>query len=339
MLHSVDAEPVEVRMLDPAREDVDHGRSHLGDLRRDVLQPSRKVTEHRLRLHRVVEDAPEAVVRPRRGKDARLRGFAVHRGILDEDDRRPPCTARGAEGLHSTRVPVGVVLRDPRNGRSRSVARDVDVGLAVEIHVVKEDLPHVVHDDVQDHLEPLVVGASDHRAQRREVSEVRIRLRQVLRPVPVVGVHVGVGVDVLDDGRDPERRDPESGEVVEVVLDALPVPTLVLRESTGLDCEVVVDVPIGEAVDQHLVDDLIAPILDVGGKHRGLAGVGHRHAPETGCHPRREDQRHHPAGTNGSLLHRGTSLPHGYELELNHHSTPSPTKCSTLRWAKTSSLG
>ena len=44
----------------------------------------------------------------------------------------------------------------------------------------------------------------------------------------------------------------------------LPVAALVARERAGVDAVVVVRVAVGEAVDEHLVDDLVAPVVDVG---------------------------------------------------------------------------
>jgi hypothetical protein len=96
----------------------------------------------------------------------------------------------------------------------------------------------------------------------------------------------GVGVDVLHDRGDPERRDAERLEVVEVVLDAEPVAPLVARERPGLDVEVVVHVAVGEAVDDDLVDDLVAPVLHVRREHGLLAVGGHLDAAELRRVPR-----------------------------------------------------
>ena len=129
---------------------------------------------------------------------------------------------------------------------------------------------------------PRSCAAATIERRRGQVAEVRVELREVLLPVAVVAVDVGVGVDVLDDGRDPQRRDAEGLEVVEVVLDALPVAALVLRERAGLDVEVVVHVAVGEAVDEELVDDLVAPVLHVRGEHGLLAVGGDLHAARLG---------------------------------------------------------
>ena len=255
---------------------------------RDVLEAAREVAEHALLLVVVVQDAPEAVVRARRAEDA-LRRHAVDRGILDEDDRRAPGVAERRERLHAARIPVGVELGDARDRRlragalQRSAAPDVDVGVPVQVHVVIEDLPHVVGDDVEHHLEVLVVRRRRELPELREIPEVRVRLREVLRPVAVVRVDVGVGLDVLHDGRDPQRGDAERLDVVEVIDEPLPVAALEAREVAGPHLVVVVHVAVGEAIDEHLVDDLVAPVVDVRGDGGLLSVVGHAHAADLGA--------------------------------------------------------
>ncbi len=48
-----------------------------------------------------------------------------------------------------------------------------------------------------------------------------------------------------------------------MVLDALPVAALVAPEGGAVDAQVVAGVAVGEAVDEELVDHLVAPVADV----------------------------------------------------------------------------
>ncbi len=58
---------------------------------------------------------------------------------------------------------------------------------------------------------------------------------------------------------------PELLEVVEVVDDTLPVAALVAGERAGvIDALVVARLAVGEAVDDELIDDFVAPVVDVG---------------------------------------------------------------------------
>jgi hypothetical protein len=78
-------------------------------------------------------------------------------------------------------------------------------------------LAHVVGDDVDDHQHVALVRRVDERAQVVEIAEVRVGLGEVLSPVAVVAVDVGVGLDVLDDRGDPQGGDPELLDVVELI--------------------------------------------------------------------------------------------------------------------------
>jgi hypothetical protein len=107
--------------------------------------------------------------------------------------------------------------------------RPFSSGTPVEVDVVVEDLPEVVGDDVDDHLDAAPVARVDQLAQRRQVAEVRVEPLQVDLPVAVVPVDPGVGVDVEHDGADPERGDPERLEVVQPIDD----PLASLRPGSG----------------------------------------------------------------------------------------------------------
>jgi hypothetical protein len=126
----------------------------------------------------------------------------------------------------------------------------------------------VIDHDVFDDLHSQSVHVRSERPQRGEVSEVGIERGEVLRPIAVVGVDVGIGFHVPNDGRDPQRRYAELADVVEMILEPFPVSALVARRRPLLHVKVVVHVSVGEPVDEHLVDDLVAPVVDVGLKTR-----------------------------------------------------------------------
>jgi hypothetical protein len=153
----IDAEAVEVGELGPARVGVDHGGAHLGVLRGHVFEPTGEVAGEQLLLDVVIEGAALAVVRRGGAQDAGLRGDAVDGRVLDEDERRAAGLAQRGERLNAAGVEVGVELAEAIDGGGLAGAADVDVGLAVEVHVVEEHLPHVVGDDVEHHLETTFV--------------------------------------------------------------------------------------------------------------------------------------------------------------------------------------
>src|SRR5579863_9728347 len=74
-----------------------------------------------------------------------------------------------------------------------------------------------------------------------------------------------------------------------MVVDALPVTALIECKRSRVNLEVVVDVPVRKPVDNDLIDNLVAPVFDVGrnnwlfsilrdsdGNASRLQGAGHR---------------------------------------------------------------
>ena len=96
-------------------------------------------------------------------------------------------------------APPRARLRVGRRLLAAARAVDVLVGMAVAVDVVIEELRHVIGDDVEDHLEALRVRLLHQLAQLRQIAEVRIDVREVLLPVAVIGVEVGVGLEVAHD--------------------------------------------------------------------------------------------------------------------------------------------
>ena len=86
-------------------------------------------------------------------------------------------------------------------------------------------------------------------------------------------------------------------------------PPWYLPSDARLDVEVVVHVAVGEAVDDELVDDLVAPVLHVR-RERGLLAVGgNRTHPDSGATaaPTARSERGRRSETR---VHRMTD-PHG----------------------------
>jgi hypothetical protein len=294
VLDRVDAVAVEVDLLDPAREGVDEGGPHLRELRCDVLETAGEVAERalgdvvepvvlRVGTRCTAPDVAHTVVRAGCGEERRVRGKAIDARVVEEQDRSAAAEAFLAVGEDAARLPRRVVLADLHDGVARAATSvHVVVGAPVAIDVVEEDLAHVIDHDVEHDLHPAVVRLGDHRAQRPEVAEVGIELGEVLLPVTVVARVVRVAVDVLDNRRDPQRGDAEGLQVIEVLGDAQPIAALVLIERSRLDVEVVVHVPIREAVDDELVNHLVAPVLHVRGERRLLSFRRHADAPRLG---------------------------------------------------------
>jgi hypothetical protein len=67
----------------------------------------------------------------------------------------------------------------------------------------------VIDDDVEIHLHPQAVRTVDERREVGVRPEMRVDLREVDAPVPVVGGAVSLDVLLRDDRRDPDRREPE----------------------------------------------------------------------------------------------------------------------------------
>src|SRR5690606_22178791 len=114
--------------------------------------------------------------------------------------------------------------------------------------------------------------------------------------------------------------------------ESAPVAALKACEVPGTNLVVIVHVAVGEPIDEHLVDDLGAPVADVRGEARLRTFLQYVDAAYPGRDRGREDE----SETEDPRRH---DRPHGYEDELNHHSAPTPAKCSTLRCAATSSTG
>src|SRR5438309_7925626 len=85
----------------------------------------------------------------------------------------------------------------------------------VTIGGVSEYVARVMGDDVQDHVNPLLVSGLDKVSKLGASSEMRINVEEVLDAVAVVAWLEG---DLPEDGTDPESRDSEPAKVAELAL-------------------------------------------------------------------------------------------------------------------------
>ncbi len=315
VLHRVDAEAVEVGQLDPGRPGVDHRLLHVAAVGGQILQAAGEVAVDELVADGVVDRAAAPVEDVDVLEERRQRRHVVGARVVEEDDRRRARVAERRVRLDdAVGVELGVVLVDhldaggapeddarrvgggvvrvevagglPGAPRVAAAAGDGGVGLPVVVDVVIEELPHVVDDDVEDDLHPQAVRRGDEAAERGDVAEVGVGRAQVLHPVAVVPGEAGVAVDVLHDRGDPQGGDAQRLHVVEVVREPLPVAALVVGQRRRVDAHVVALVAVGEAVDEHLVDDLVAPVRHVGGEGDGLRVVERHAAGRAGEHGR-----------------------------------------------------
>ncbi|GAA2071124.1 hypothetical protein GCM10009758_10770 [Microbacterium hatanonis] len=94
----------------------------------------------------------------------------------------------------------------------------------------------MVHDEVDDHPHPAVVGGTEHLHHVAEGSVSRIDPVVVLDVVAVVALRRRV------ERREPQTRDPELGEMVEPLREAAQVAdSIVVGVEVGLDVEVLED--------------------------------------------------------------------------------------------------
>ena len=123
-----------------------------------------------------------------------------------------------------------------------------------------------------------------------------------------------------------------ASRVIKVVVDAFPVAALILPERTRLDVVVVVDVAVGEAIDDELIDGDLCSRQSCTWVPSGL-GVGAvralRTQPTSGTSALRDASEITVDAPKTKLKH-DVLLLHGYELELNHHSTPRPDELFDL---------
>jgi hypothetical protein len=113
----------------------------------------------------------------------------------------------------------------------------------------------VVHDEIDDHLEPTVPRGSDQCHEPPEGSQPVIHAVVVADVVAVVSVRRGI------EGHEPQTTDPDAGQVVDALGQSIDVTDPVI-------------VPVEERLDIEAVDDGVPPplIARPGDAHRATSG-------------------------------------------------------------------
>ncbi|CAM5411630.1 hypothetical protein SHIRM173S_10585 [Streptomyces hirsutus] len=343
VLHGVDPEAVDVEVLHPPLVDLLHAVDDLGTLGPQVVEAGEVAVLAGLAGEGGVAPVVvhRRVVEPRRDLDVLLRGG-------DDRGARERSCVDAREGARAVGV-VGVVEGLPVLGQvGEGALGEVVVGLLL----VVDDVGGVVGDDVEEDLHALVVGLVDEGLEVLVGAEVRVDLREVGDPVPVVaGGRVLAGaLDglVLEDGGHPDGCGAEPLDVVELLGEALEVAALVealvggvvpgAEPRTGESAPVVLGVPVGETVRQDEVELLPGEIVPRGGLRqrgvrRGRGGCGglscqglYEGGGKGGGERCRGDRGHPPALRGAARRGRGPSGYHRRELlAITAHFGSDPT--------------
>ena len=176
----------------------------------------------------------------------------------------------------AVRVKLAEVVEHPRVALAgvapaQRVAAGVPVGGIARIAAV-DQIPHVIHDHVQDQVDPAGVAGRGQRLELRERSKVGGDGVEITRRIAVV-----FGVGVQHHRRDPDRAHAEVHEVVEPGLDPGEIAAVDLGAVGGrvisLD-RVVRGIAVCEAVGDHLIDDHVSPVGGRCGRRARCAGAG-----------------------------------------------------------------
>ena len=244
------------------------GGVHAERVHAHLADPVRVGPPERLAHHRV---GGVEVVQP-----GHLAGGLLHRVGVIGDVAGPVVDAGGA-----LRRVARVVERE-RPGRDRGrrlpgVAPVAGRGIGgIEAFAVAEVVAHVVEHHVLHQVHPAAVQTPRQRAVVGERAEMRVHRGEVGGPVAVVAAVAHLRVPPLVGHRrgDPHRGGAEAADVVQPPGDAGEVAAAVARVVRGVVLAgalvVVARVAVVEAVGQHEVDDLVAP---VGRGHVQRAGV------------------------------------------------------------------
>jgi hypothetical protein len=83
----------------------------------------------------------------------------------------------------------------------------------VTVWVVREHVPGMVQDDVQNHSDPMVVRSGNEATQIFTSAEAGLDVEEILYAVAVVGV---ARRKLLEDRTDPDGRDAETREIADL---------------------------------------------------------------------------------------------------------------------------
>jgi len=133
----------------------------------------------------------------------------------------------------------------------------------------------VVVDDVEEHLDAARVRGLDQRLELRFGAEARVERLVVVRPVTMEGAvlepsarHAHAGgrlgrrtvVDLLRDGRDPDRRGAEARDLIELRGEAGEVAAVEAARIVAVHVGVVGARAVGEAVEDDEVEHRVGPV-------------------------------------------------------------------------------
>src|SRR5438477_2889992 len=153
---------------------------------------------------------------------------------------------------------------------------------------------HLVGDDVEHHLEALLMSLANELLELGHVAQMRIDGVRVEGPIAVIST-----LHLHSDRRDPDRGHPETLDVVELVDHTLQIAALPRVRLAGNAVEIVGRIAVAEAVGHHHVDGLVPPVDRRDGWRR-------RHQARDDDN-RREDRVH--AGTRTAASRAPTGTP------------------------------
>ena len=209
-------------------------------------------------------------------------------------DRRCPVVDGGAPVRGDARV---VQIEGRLRGRSGRLGACIGhikarrVG-GVPATAVVEEIAGVVEHDVLDEVHALAVQGARQALVVGEPAQVFVDALEMLGPVAVVAAAGATWVEPLvgHRRRDPQRSGAQAADVVQARRQARQVTAAVARIAGGVVLPralvVVARVAIGEAVAEHEIDDLIAPI----GRRRVAPG-GRRRSYRRQCPGQGESQQ------------------------------------------------
>ncbi len=262
MLDRVDAEAIDVEVLDPVAVDVDEALHHGGVFGEKIVEAGEVAVEGVLALEAAVAAVVvvDGVVEPRGV-------FGI--GLGRRDDRLVRETARGGEGREQGGGVEAVVGHGPDvEGAARGVAvGSLGEGDVVVVRpLVFDDVARVVDDDVEVNLETPLVRLRDELLKISVGAQVGVDVPEIENPVAVVaGGAVGEGLIAHGRG-EPEGGDTEALDVVEpgdqpgqvaavVEADAGGIETVLFR-TPGEAAGIVGRAAVGEAIGDDEIDHL-----------------------------------------------------------------------------------
>ena len=184
---------------------------------------------------------------------------------------------------------LGLEVREPGDAGGQVVLAAGAQGLGAEpaagLRILGEVgvVARVVVDHVEQHLDAAGVGLVHQGLQLRLGAEAGVERVEVVRPVAVITPvrEAGAGDrarDVLDHRGDPERRDSEVRDLVEMGGQPLVVAAVEGPLGPDVDVPVVAGVAVGEAVGDDEVEDGVAPALLGDDRDTGRGGRRRRGA-------------------------------------------------------------